>query len=324
MQKSAFRSVLADRLSDFVSLKRLGGVDPGNQIELLRPFDHLLEQERFRGSWPTPVLVERYLATTKHLHPGTQANRLSVVRQFCRYLRQLEPECYIPDATFKWARRPSRLPHIFSETEIRSLLRSAGDLAPANSLRPETYVTLFGLLYATGLRCGEAFALNFAHVDLERDLLFVQEGKFGKSRWVPISPSISRVLWRYIEKRRRVAPTAPGDPLFITSTGRRLYHTNADLAYRQALKNCGLRGGKGCPGPRLHDLRHSFACRRLLEWYREGKDVNALLPALATYLGHVNVTSTQVYLRATAELLGAANERFLRNFRQHVLQKEGG
>lgn len=324
MKNPEFQSVLADRLSDFLRLKRLGGVDPNNQVELLGPFDRFLEQERFRGSSPTPEVVERYLATTKHLHPGTRANRLSVVRQVCRYLRQFEPECYIPDRTFKRERRPSRIPHIFSDTEIRALLQAAGDLRPADSLRPQTYVTLFGLLYVTGLRCGEAFALNFADVDLEQDLLFVHEGKFGKSRWVPISPSISQALRRYIEKRRRVAPTAPDDPLFITPSRRRLYHTNTELAYRQALRRCGLRGGKGCPGPRLHDLRHSFACRRLLEWYREGRDVNALLPALATYLGHVKVTSTQVYLRATAELLEAASERFLKNFRQHVLEKKGG
>ena len=324
MQTPAFRSVLADRLSDFVKLKRLGGVAPQSQIALLGPFDRFLEQERFRGSWPTLQVVERYLATTKHLHPGTRANRLSVVRQLCRYLRQFEPECYIPDRTSKRERRPSRLPHIFSDAEVRALLQAAGDLRPANSLRPQTYVTLFGLLYVTGLRCGEAFALNFADVDLEQDLIFVHEGKFGKSRWVPISPSICEALRRYIEKRSRVAPMAPDDPLFITTSGRRLYHTNAKFAYRQALLRCGLRGGKGCPGPRLHDLRHSFACRRLLAWYREGRDVNAILPALATYLGHVNVTSTQVYLRATAELLEAANERFLNNFRQHVLEKKGG
>ena len=98
-------------------------------------------------------------------------------------------------------------------------------------------------------------------------------------------------------------------------------HALEVLEFRQVLERCGLRGGKGCPGPWLHHLRHSFACNRLLAWYREGKDVNALLPALATYLGHVKVTSTQVYLQATAELLEEANQRFLNNFRQNVSPK---
>ena len=196
----------------------------------------------------------------------------------------------------------------------RAMLRAARELLPTNSLRPKTYFTLFGLLYTTGLRCGRAFALNLNDVDLERNLLFVRRGKFGKSRWVPFSASTSAVLQRYREERLRVIPAVSESPFFVTPTGQRLYHTNVDLAFRQVLKRCGLRGGKGCPGPRLHHLRHSFACTRLLAWYREGKDVQALLPALATYLGHVKVTSTQVYLQATANLLERANQRFSPTF----------
>jgi integrase len=163
--------------------------------------------------------------------------------------------------------------------------------------------------------------LNLGDVDLRQKLLFVRKGKFGKSRWVPISLSTSVALQRYIQQRSRVAAAAAEDPLFLTRGGRRLYHTNVDLAFRQVLTRCGLRGGKGCPGPRMHDLRHTFACTRLLKWYREGKDVQLLLPALATYLGHVKVSSTQVYLQATAELLEEANQRFLKNFRQNILEK---
>ena len=110
--------------------------------------------------------------------------------------------------------------------------------------------------------------------------------------------------------------------MFLTRTGRRVYHTAVDITFRHLLTRCGLRGGKGCPGPRLHDLRHSFACARLLQWYRQGKDVQALLPALATYLGHLKISSTQVYLHATAELLEQAGERFRQNLRDNVL--EGG
>ena len=321
MKTPDFVSALAERFSDFLSFRRAGGVDSPSQIQLLRHFDAFLYQERFQGRWPTREVVERYLATAQHLHPGTRQNRLSLLRQFCRYLRQLEPECFIPERTFVRQRRPSQLPHIFTGTEIQAMLQAARKLPPLGSLRPKTYSTLFGLLYTTGLRCGEAFALNRNDVDLEQNLLFIREGKFGKSRWVPISTSTSAVLKRYTEERIRVFRADSQSPFFVTGTGRRLYHTNADLAFRQVLTRCGLRGGKGCPGPRLHHLRHSFACTRLLAWYREGKDVQALLPALATYLGHVKVTSTQVYLHATAELLEEANQRFLDNFRQNILTK---
>lgn len=321
MKNPDFFSVLADHFSDFVTFRRLGGVDPYRQIQLLRPFDRFVDQEGFQGQWPTREVVERYVATTQHLHPGSRVNRFSVVRQFCRYLRQFEPQCFVPDEMLPRERRPSRVAHIYRDTEISAILTAARELPPAGSLRSKTYFTLFGLLYTTGLRCGEAFGLNLSDVDLEQNLLFILEGKFGKSRWVPISPSTSAVLQRYLEQRTCFQPALPESPFFVTSRGRRLYHTNVNMAFRQVLERCGLRGGKGCPGPRQHHLRHTFACTRLLAWYREGKDVNALLPALATYLGHVKVTSTQVYLQATAELLEEANQRFLNNFRQNVSPK---
>jgi integrase len=180
------------------------------------------------------------------------------------------------------------------------------------------------LLYSTGLRCGEAFALNLSDVDLDQHLLFICRGKFGKSRWVPIAASTSAALQRYLKERIRFAPATPERPFFVTGRGRRLYHTNVDLAFRRALNRSGLRGGKGCPGPRLHHLRHTFACTRLLAWYRQGKDVQSLLPILATYLGHVKFTSTQVYLQATAELPAEASRRFLKNFRQNISIKGEG
>jgi integrase len=239
-----------------------------------------------------------------------------MLRQFCRYLRQFEPQCFVPE------QKPWRLParrrtaHIFSETEIQALLRAARALPPSGSLRARTYFTLFGLLYTTGLRCGEAFALNLNHVDLERAQLFVDRGKFGKSRWVPFSASTTRALRHYLKERAGVAPAGAQSPFFITPTARRLYHTNVEHAFRAVLKRCGLRGGKGSPGPSLHHLRHSFACHRLLAWHRSAQDVGALLPALATYLGHVNIASTQLYLQPTAELLEEANQRFHRRFLQ--------
>lgn len=324
MQESHFLSALADRFSDFLTFRELGGVNSRSQIQLLRYFDRFLAQEGFQGRWLTREMIERYAATGEHLHPGTQENRLSLVRQFCRYLRQFEPECFVLEPRLSRHRRPGRLPHIYTEKEMNAILRAAQELPPGRSLRSKTYFTLFGLLYSTGLRCGEAFALNLSDVDLDQHLLIIRRGKFGKSRWVPIAASTSAALQRYLKERIRFAPATPERPFFVTGRGRRLYHTNVDLAFRRALNRSGLRGGKGCPGPRLHHLRHTFACTRLLAWYREGKDVQSLLPILATYLGHVKFTSTQVYLQATAELLAEASRRFLKNFRQNISTKGEG
>ena len=318
-----FVSTLAERLGAYVEFRTLGGVDARAQIQLLRPFDRFLRQEGFEGPWPTRDLLQRYVSTLQLLHAGTRGNRLAVVRQFCRYLRQFESEAYVPPRIRSLERRPLRVPHLYTESQIQALLQAARRLGPSGSLRAQTYCTFFGLLYTTGLRCGEAFALNLSDVALEQKLLYVNRGKCGKSRLVPLSASTASMLGRYRQQRCRAYPRGSDRPLFVTLTGHRLYHTNADFALRQCLHRCGLRGGKGCPGTRLHDLRHSYASTRLLSWYREGKDPQALLPLLATYLGHVEVSSTQVYLRATAELLEQAQERFRANFRQNILPKGG-
>jgi integrase len=318
MKPGEFVSTLADRLSDYLAFRRLGGIESSHHAQLLRGFDRFAHEHGFQGSRPTRLVIEQYLASIQHLQPGTRANRLSVVRQFCRYLQQFDPPCFVPEPAMVRLVRPVRVAHIYSRAEIQAIVQAAWQLPPPGSLRAHTYATLFGLLYATGLRCGEAFALNLDDVDLDAQRLFIARGKFGKSRWVPIASSTAEALRRYRDARLRAVPACPHGPFFVMRSGRRLYHTNVDHNFRQVLQHCGLRASKGCPGPRLHHLRHTYACTRLLEEYREGKDVNALLPALATYLGHVNVSATQVYLHATAALLDQANQRFAVHFHQHI------
>ncbi len=321
MSEPVFASVLAERCMDCVTFRRAGGADYRARATVLGYFDRFLCQQGFDGPHPTRESIDRYWTSLSRLHPNTRSNRLSVVRQFCSYLRQFEPQCYVPEPRSRAGPTPSRTPHILTDDEIKALLVAARDLSPPGSLRPMACSTLFGLLYTTGLRVGEALALDLADVDLGRQRLYVQRGKFRKSRWVPISPSTGSVLERYIRERTRLFPAAPHEPLFVNLQGRRFFRQIVDTAFRQALSRGGLRGGKGAPGPCLHTLRHSYACHRLLTWSRQGRDVNALLPALATYLGHVCITYTQVYLRATAELLDMAHQRFHHNFRHNVLKQ---
>ena len=322
MSKPVFASVLADRFVDFLALRRAEGADYHSPAKVLSYFDRFLCQQGFDGSSPTREIVEQYVSGLNRLHPNTRPNRLSVVRQFCAYLRQFQPNCYIPEPGPRAGKIPYRTPHIFTDDQIKRLLRAACSLSPPGSLRPITFYALFGLLYTTGLRVGEAIALNMADVHLADQRIYIHKGKFRKSRWVPVSASTCRILDRYIQQRSSLFAPAPQDPLFVNLQGRRFFRQIVYTAFRQALSRCGLRGGKADPGPCIHDLRHSFACNRLLIWYRQGRDVNALLPALATYLGHVRFAYTQVYLRATAELLEMANKRFHNHFRQNVL-KEG-
>lgn len=324
MSQPVFASVLADRFMDFVTFRRSGGADYHGRAKVLSYFDRFLCQQGFDAPYPTRAIIDRYVTSLNRLRPNTRSNRLSVVRQFCSYLRQFEPQCSVPEPGSRAGQQPARTPHIFTDDEIKALLVAAHDLSPPGSLRPRTFSTLFGLLYTTGLRVGEAIALDMAAVDLGRQRLYVHQSKFRKSRWVPLSPSTASALERYIQERTRLFPAAPRDPLFVNLQGRRFFHQIVYTAFRQALSRCGRRGGKGDPGPCLHDLRHSYACHRLLAWYRQGRDVTALLPALATYLGHACITYTQIYLRATAELLELANQRFHNNFRQNVLKQGEG
>ena len=321
MNEPVFASLLADCFMDFVAFRRSGGADYCGRAKVLSYFDRFLCQQGFSCPYPTREIIDQYLTSLTRLNPNTRANRLAVVRQFCMYMRQFEPQCYVPEPTARTGPKLSRTPYIFTDDEIKALLVATHHLSPPDSLRPITFYTLFGLLYTTGLRVGEAIALDLADVDLARQRLYIQKGKFRKSRWIPISASICSVLQRYIQERTRIFPAAPQHPLFVNLQGRRFFRQIVYTAYRQALNRCRLRGGKGEQGPCIHDLRHSYACNRLAAAYRQGEDVNALLPALATYLGHVCITYTQVYLRATAELLEMANQRFHNNFLQNVLKK---
>jgi integrase len=184
------------------------------------------------------------------------------------------------------------------------------------ALRPHLYRTLFGLLYVAGLRIGEALALNVGDVDLPRRRLFVRKGKFGKPRWLPLSESTGAELAAYL-RRLSGCPGTAASPLFVNRRGERLPKRSAEGNFQCVLRACGM-GRHGRDHPTPHSLRHSFACHCLLEWYRQGVDINARLPVLATYMGHADMRFTYRYLHATPELLNEANRRFLDHYHQII------
>ncbi len=189
------------------------------------------------------------------------------------------------------------------------LIQAARHLPSRQGLRSETYATLFGLLAVTGMRVGESVRLDRNDVHLDRGLLTIRNTKFGKSRLVPLHPSTRDVLSRYAAERDRIHPRPPTPSFFLADIGRRPTHWSARWTFVKLSHQIGLRGPSDRHGPRLHDLRHSFAVRTLLGWYRDGADVETRLPQLATYLGHAHVTDTYLYLTATPELLQMAAAR---------------
>lgn len=317
MNLPKFQSCLAGPLQRFIELRRAAGSDYHSPAQLLGYFDRFLEQQGVRAPRVTREIADAYQQSLGHLRRRTQDNRSSVVRQFCEYLSRTDPRCYVPERRRRIRAQDARRPCIYSALEVQRLLAAAGQLPPRNALRPHTYRTLLGLLYSTGIRIGEAFALNWEDFRPEEPSLYVAKGKFRKARWVPLSASVSGALCHYLERRRKRIPCEPDSPLLLNQRGRRLRHPSVYQAFRRLLGQCAIAYQRDT-GPRIHDLRHTFAVHRLLAWYRDGKDVNARLPWLATYLGHVNIQSTQVYLRATAELLEQVDQRFHRHYLEHV------
>lgn len=203
-------------------------------------------------------------------------------------------------------------PYIYSEDEIKRLLEAAAGRVRCN-ICASTSRTLILLLYASGLRISEALNLDMADVDLEDGLLHIRETKFYKTRLVPTGMDLTQVLREYALLRCKRSPSGPDAPFLLTGRGKRPSRAGAEEAFKQIREQAEVRRVDGARyQPRLHDLRHAFALTRLVRWYREGADVQRLLPQLATYLGHVHITGTQRYLTMTPELLQQASLRFER------------
>lgn len=322
-----FVSPLGPHLVAYLQLMRAVGRRYEQVEAILRNLDRFVAHEPDGEVLLTRELLSRWLASTPQLAPATLHGHASAARGFCRYLARVEPRTEIPDRSLAPARLPQVRPHVFSPAELRALLAAAGRLpSPRWPLEPSTIRTLFLVLYATGLRIGEALRLSIRDVDLnlDGDALFIAETKFFKSRWVPFSTSLAPELRTYLAARTAVAGTArPDDPFFISSRGARYTYARIWRVFQQLVRDAGIDAAATRRGRvRLHDLRHTFAMHCLLRWYWEEADVTAKLPLLATYLGHGSILATHVYLTATPELLHAASQRFERVYGSLVLAPE--
>jgi integrase/recombinase XerD len=246
------------------------------------------------------------------------------LRQFCRFLFQFNPHTYVPESRLIQPGSTVRLPHIYTTGEAIELIKLAGMLTPKESLRPHTYSTLLSLLWVSGLRIREALRLNLEDVDTDNAVLYIRESKFFKSRLVPLTLSSAAALETY--KRLRAEhgyDQRPSAPFFINEYARRCSYSMVSITFRFLVRQLGIRTVQG-RDPRLHDFRHTFATRYLNEVYQKGKDPNASLPLLATYLGHVNISNTQVYLHPASDLLATAGQKFYEHVHKSDNLLKGG
>ena len=324
MPTCSFRSPLAFRLQSFLENRRVGGQTRESYRKPLTYIDRFLIGELKPGETITDDLLNRWIKDMEHLSVGTRLNRISVMRQFCFYLSHFDPRTPIIHRIFL-PRRTRPAPYIYTKQEVCSIMAAAKQIGPADSIRPLVISTLIGLLYATGLRISEALKLTIADIDLKRNLLIIRKTKFKKSRYVTISPSTVRHIATFLRKRAKAGfSTKPSASVFVNLMGHAYSANGIATIFLEIVRSIGIRGPKGVRGPRIHDFRHSFAVNRLTKWYNEGANLSAKLPLLATYLGHTTVTSTQVYLHATAELLEKAGKLFHNHFAIPPANKKEG
>lgn len=298
-------SDLRSALHDYLKLRRQLGFELKTQGRLLEGYVRFMER-----SGAQHITTELSLAWAKlpvHARPHTWRQRLGTVRGFARYMATIDPLSEVPSKDLLPACGARVAPYLYSPAEIAALMDEARMLTPP--LRAATYETLIGLMATTGLRLGEAVGLDRADVDLEDGALHVRRAKQNKHREVPLHPSTTAALREYSRLRDRRWPKLETAAFFVSRLGVRLTTSAVNYTFPKLIRQVGLEGRGERLRPRPHDLRHTFAVRTLLEWHRAGAEVERQLPRLATYLGHVDPSSSYWYLQASPELLALVGQR---------------
>lgn len=293
----------------YLAVRRSMGFDLGIAGRQLLAFARFANETGHRGPLTVAVAV-RWAQSARRATRLTWARRLQTLRPFMKYRAQFDAATEIvPSGLFGPVHR-RLVPHIYTGAEIAALLEAATQLQPVTALRPVTYATLFGLLASTGLRISEALALAPIDVDLTGASLTVRQTKFRKSRLVPLHPTTVVALSRYVDARRNRVRDRCIDTFLVSDRGtplgdRTVHHTFAKIRAR-----LGWIGRGGYALPRIHDLRHTFLCRALVQSYQQHRCVDHVIDVLSTYVGHVSVSDTYWYVTAIPELLALAGQRF--------------
>lgn len=298
-------SPLRQALADYLGLRRALGYKLDNAEKWLGWFVTYLEQHH-----ASTVTIDHALAWAASPADATaswRAMRLSAVRGFAAHLSTTDPATEVPPPGLIPYGRQRATPYLYSDADIRALVQAAARLP--HKLSASTYPALVSLLAVTGMRVGEAIALDASDLDDSLGVLTVRSGKHGRTRLLPLHPTSVAGLRQYLDQRGRLRPHSATTALFISTTGTRLNYTCVHKTFQRLVHQVGLSNRSAKCRPRIHDLRHSLAVASLLGWYRRGEDVAAMLPRLSTYLGHVDPKDTYWYLSAAPELLALACDR---------------
>ena len=298
-------SALRKVAEDYLAIRRTLGFKLKDHGRLVVQFVDYLEDVGAAVITTEQALAWLWLRTTAS--PFRQRRRLAAIREFTRYAQSIDPRTQVPPRGLLSIRFQRPVPYLYSEDEIAQLMAAARSIP--SPLHAATYETLIGLLAVTGMRLGEAIGLDQQDLDLTGHLIVVRCGKFNKPRQVPVHLSTVEALHAYSQERDRLCPRPKCASFFVSSRGGRISRSRVHAAFARLRDQTGLGTTHRSRPPRLHDLRHTFVLRTLLNWYQAGIDVQAQLPLLSTYLGHVDPKSTYWYFQAAPELLALAAER---------------
>jgi len=297
-------------VQDYLDERRRLGFALAIPGALLLGFARFADRAGHRGPLTARLMMDWAREEARRADPATWARRLAILRPFAMHRAQVEPGTEIPRANVFGHKRRRPTPHIYTAAEVADLLAAARRLPPAGTLRPLTYETFFGLVAASGLRLSEALHLQCGDFDVGGGILTIRQTKFCKSRLVPLHSTTAAALAQYLAARQRSAPAAPDAPLFVSPSGTALVKRTVHGVFVRLRAELGWTARGTLPAPRIHDLRHSFVCRRVALWHETGADIDNAMLALSTYVGHAKVSDTYWYLTAVPDLMAVAAKRF--------------
>jgi integrase len=305
-------TALRESLAQYITVRRTLGSSFKEPAGSLGRFVDFVEENG--SEFITVELALKWATQSPLVQRATWSRRLTQVRGFATWISAVDLRNEIPPQRLLNIGHRRGQPYIYSDEEVRKLMGQAATLPSPSGLRAHTYVTLIGLLASTGLRPGEAIALDKSDVELKDGILSVRDSKHGKSRFVPVEDSVRDALTRYARLRDTRGPSDQDKAFLVSERGWRLKgdstrRTFAKMSAAIGLRECLPRPGIG-RGPRLQDFRHTFATKRIIEWYRAGLDIDREIPKLSTYLGHSGTAATYWYIQAVPELLQLATERY--------------
>lgn len=303
-------SRLSQELDRYLAIRRSLGFELRTDERVLRRF--IEHADKVGTDYVSSEIFIGWRSSFGEANQHTWSRRLGMVRIFAQWLHGIDHRHEVPSVDLIPSRRRRKSPYIYTQDEIRSIVETASTLPATNSIRSLTYPVLFGLIAVTGLRISEAISLDSNDVDFETGVLTLRKGKLGRARLIPVSTTTTLKLAAYAKERDRLLERC-SQPFFVQDHGERVTDCSARYNFASVCQALGLRErqifNKHGRGPRIHDMRHTFAVRTMLNWYRSGMDPTREMIKLTTYLGHASPEHTYWYIEAVPELLALASER---------------